>query len=438
MTLKPRTEVEIAAIVRRAAAAGRRVRVVGSQHSVPAAFATDGEVISLDDYRGITAHDGARVTVRAGTSIRELATYLAEHGLALPVMGGISCPSVGGFLSTGAAGGSLRHGLGASVHALRLVTADGGVVDIDRDHPWFGAAGVSLGLLGIVSAATFDCVPHYGVRGTEHSTDIATAIEEFETWAAGNDYCRVLWWPGIDRCDVWRANRCEAGVETLGIQRLSPALQRAAHVANWLGTRARNLTFRPLWRLFAKRQNRVFSGPYYEVLPQEDGLSPRLLPHLYTELWVPFSCVQAAMTAVADYFEKGGLDAMPSLPMEFYASPATDSWLSPGYQRPSLRVNMTIYGHDPRGPEQLARGLWDALAPFDPRAHWGKYQLTSEHGLPTTRNYPKWDDFAELRATLDPRGVFLNPHWQRIFATQGVETPADRTGAASPSQHAVG
>jgi xylitol oxidase len=40
-----------------------------------------------------------------------------------------------------------------------------------------------------------------------------------------------------------------------------------------------------------------------------------------------------------------------------------------------------------------------ALAPFDPRPHWGKLHLAAAR-------YPRQDDFDRLRARLDPDGVF--------------------------------
>ncbi|MET0976380.1 MAG: D-arabinono-1,4-lactone oxidase, partial [Leifsonia sp.] len=47
-----------------------------------------------------------------------------------------------------------------------------------------------------------------------------------------------------------------------------------------------------------------------------------------------------------------------------------------------------------------------ALAPSAARPHWGK--LFTMPAADVTALYPRWNDFAALRASLDPRGVFRN------------------------------
>jgi xylitol oxidase len=47
-----------------------------------------------------------------------------------------------------------------------------------------------------------------------------------------------------------------------------------------------------------------------------------------------------------------------------------------------------------------------ALAPFDPRPHWGK--LFSNSPV-----YERQGDFLALRERLDPRGAFVNPWFGR-------------------------
>jgi xylitol oxidase len=47
-----------------------------------------------------------------------------------------------------------------------------------------------------------------------------------------------------------------------------------------------------------------------------------------------------------------------------------------------------------------------ALAPFEPRPHWGKLFHTGRDEL--AARYPRLGDFAELAGRLDPRGAFRN------------------------------
>src|ERR1700719_1117049 len=86
---QPKTEAEISAAVKDAAAAGLPVRALGSGHSFIPAAATTGLALDLSLWTGVTAADTRTglVTVRAGTTLRALNAALAEFGLALAHLG---------------------------------------------------------------------------------------------------------------------------------------------------------------------------------------------------------------------------------------------------------------------------------------------------------------------------------------------------------------
>jgi len=76
---RPRTEAEICAAVKDAAAAGLPLRALGSGHSFTAAAATTGVALDLSQWTGITAADTRTglVTARSGTTLRALNAELA-------------------------------------------------------------------------------------------------------------------------------------------------------------------------------------------------------------------------------------------------------------------------------------------------------------------------------------------------------------------------
>jgi FAD/FMN-containing dehydrogenase len=423
MIHRPRSEQELCQAVRCAAARGTTIRGVGARHSFGAVYATDGDVVRLDRLRGIRDLPEGRVVAEAGVVLGDLARHLDRRGLALPNLGGITAQTVAGFVATGSDGGSLRHSFASSIASVRLVTAAGAVVEIDRAHPWFDAAGVSLGLLGMISSVTFECIPRYGVAGSKMAADFATVYQRLGAWANESEYLRVLWFPGIDHCEVWRAGRTAPLERARGVQRMSAAVQYLANAANFVGTRARRILARPLWRLFVDRTTRQFEGPWHEVLPQDEGLSFRRLPHVYSELWIDIERAAEAVQALGRYFTTAGIDRIPSLPVELYCAPPSRFWLSPGYQRRSLRVNLIHYGLDPQPPETMFRGPWEVLRRFDARPHWGKYQLEAEGSLATRRNQPRFGDFVRLRRELDPHGRFLTPYFARVFEPDARPAP---------------
>src|ERR1700757_4536122 len=81
----PRSTEEIADAVAGAAEDGLTVRALGSGHSFTAAAATSGVALDLSSWAGIVGADldSGLVTVRSGTTIRELNATLSTLGLAM-------------------------------------------------------------------------------------------------------------------------------------------------------------------------------------------------------------------------------------------------------------------------------------------------------------------------------------------------------------------
>lgn len=218
---------------------GVQVRVRGAAHSVAPAIAPDagGVELRLNRLRDvvITPEEGGRALVEVGAGCNlgydrydpsgtstwqnSLTQQLDQRGYALDCLGGISHQTVGGFLMTGSAGGSLVHDLGSNVVGLELVDGRGEVHRVSADDAQpeaknlFEAAGVSLGLLGIVTRVWLRAGPAYDVVGSEVTSRLADAnLDLFDAsdrdglvvFFGKHDYSRVLWWPhpGFDRVQV--------------------------------------------------------------------------------------------------------------------------------------------------------------------------------------------------------------------------------------------
>jgi len=270
----PKSEAELQTLVRETQRLGGKLRIAGSGHSVWGAIAPlglDGEVdaperlIILDNYREILSYDpcddgtgDVLVTVQAGCYLGEsprhpvnmpitpnppeypapnvtptggdfeesLLYALQEKKLALQDLGGVTHQSVGGFLSTGSAGGTTTYSLSESIVALRVIDGNGDAHDLTPDGPnaaWFAAAGVSMGLCGVLSTVTFRCIPTYNITGGE-TTAPAASHPEVDFYSSGTghpklaaflqdtQYTRMIWWPqrNFDRLTVWQADRLQA------------------------------------------------------------------------------------------------------------------------------------------------------------------------------------------------------------------------------------
>ena len=188
----------------------------------------------LDLYAAVIFDDARRrVTVQAGCRFGAdphdrtgraslaagLCAQLEARGWALPNLAGVTHMTVAGLLATGAGGGSVRHGLHDAVVALRLVDGTGAVhaLSAGDDPARFLAAGVAMGLLGVVSTITLQCVPRFDVIGSESTSTVARApfdlcgsgAGSLEAFLRDTEYARVLWWPqrGVDKLVVWQARR---------------------------------------------------------------------------------------------------------------------------------------------------------------------------------------------------------------------------------------
>ncbi|HTU30119.1 MAG TPA: FAD-binding protein [Solirubrobacteraceae bacterium] len=242
--IHPADEHAIAEAIRFAAASGRRLRVRGAGHAPPGTAAGDRDddlVLSLDRMRELRVVDERERLVRAQAGIHlgrdpsaaaaegSLASSLLhrlaeEHRWTLGSTGGITHQTLGGFLATASAGGSLQHSLLDHVAEVRLIDGRGepqvfSGVDGERGLP---AVLPSLGLLGVITEVTLRCEPLFTIAGQEAIVDLAGAefdlegpddgerlsLAEFLTRA---EYARIEWWPqrGAERLIVWQAQRTE-------------------------------------------------------------------------------------------------------------------------------------------------------------------------------------------------------------------------------------
>lgn len=252
----PATQLELRALVERAHREGLPLRVKGSGHSLANAIYTSGfdgagkpptgviEVM-LDRYRQVTItpdpdHPGsALVDVEAGCNLgkdphdptgtstwaNSLNFKLQKAGYALEDLGGISHQTISGFMSTGSSGGSLTYSFERNLVGLTLIDGTGQIHELRRDDPdpekrdMFLAAGVSMGLLGVISTVRLRVGPDYNIQGLQVTGPTASAGIDcfgagtgdptFEDYLRQTPYTRLMWWPqsGLDQMVNWQAIR---------------------------------------------------------------------------------------------------------------------------------------------------------------------------------------------------------------------------------------
>ena len=418
---RPRSEAEISAAVKDAAAAGLTVRALGSGHSFTAAAATSGVALDLSGWTGITAADTGTglVTVRSGTTLSALNTELDGLGLAMANLGDIDVQTLAGALSTGTHGtGARLGGLATQVESLELVLADGSLVTCSASA-WpelFTAARVGLGALGVITAVTLRCVPSFTLAADERPMPVEQVIEQFDSLAAANDHFEFYWFPYGRQALVKRNNR-------LAPDGRAPSARMPGWRRVWEFEVMENAAFGTLCRLgravprLIPKLNRLSSAALsarsYTDASDRVFVTPRRVRFVESEYAVPRESLAGVLAELRRAVPRLAEPVM--FPVEVRVAAADDIWLSTGYGRDTAYVAI----HQYTGlPYRAYFDLFESVvAEAAGRPHWGKM-----HSLDAARLgplYPRFDDFRQVRAQVDPEDRFGNPYLSRVFGPAG-------------------
>jgi FAD-linked oxidoreductase len=411
---QPRTEAEISAAVKDAAADGLPVRALGSGHSFTSIAATAGVALDLSRWTGITAADTQTglVTVRSGTTLRTLNAELGGLGLAMANLGDIDAQTLAGALSTGTHGtGARLGGLATQVEALDLVLADGTLVTCSAaSRPeLFAAARIGLGALGVITSVTLRCVPSFTLVADERPVPVDEVLEQFDSLAAANDHFEFYWFPYGRQALVKRNNR-----------RPGPAVAAMPGWRRfWEFEVMENAAFGTLCRLGRARPplipalNRLSSAALssrsYADVSHRVFVTPRRVRFVESEYAVPRESLLHVLGELRRQVPRLADPVM--FPVEVRVAAADDIWLSTAYGRDTAYVAIHQYSGLPyRSYFDLFESI---VADVAGRPHWGKM-----HTLGTGRLralYPRYDEFRRVRAEVDPQARFGNAYLTQVL-----------------------
>ena len=403
----PQNEDELRQRVRDAAS----VRVVGAGHSFSPLVPTSGAILSLDHLSGLISHDEQTQQARlwAGTRLFDAGPLLYGVGQAMPNLGDIDRQSLAGALSTATHGtGITLPCIAGSATALRLVTAQGDVLECsrDRDGDLFRAAAVSLGALGVITQVTLQNMPSFRLRERVQLLPLDQLLPEMDEWVRQHRHFELLVFPFSRLALVKTLDLTEQPPttgETQGADSADAMLRLSCELNRWLPGLGRQLqtligrfirpTERVNWshKIFASARNVRFNEMEYQV-PLATGAS----------------CLDEVCRAVS----KSKVNVF--FPMEFRFVAADDYWLSP-FQSAlgEARCSISVHQYHKQDYRPLFAVAEPILRRYGGRPHWGK--LHTVDGADLHNLYPDLTRFLRLRSELDPRGKFLNPHLRQLF-----------------------
>lgn len=415
---------DVAATLHRARHSGQHVKALGSGHSFSPIAVTDGIALSVNKLQGIESierrPDGtALVRIGAGTRLRQIGPALWTHGLALQNMGDIDAQTLGGALSTGTHGtGAAFPGMTARIAGLRLVTADGRIVDCDAttEPDLFAAARLGLGAVGITTSVVLDCVPAFQLEAIESRGRLASALERYEHDRLANDHYEFYWFPHTDVVHTKRNRRLPAEPSAAegwraGAARIAAQMRDDVLENGLFGLVNRAVVHAP--RVIPS-VNRLTAGlaateTHSTGRSYRTFVTPRRVRFREMEYAVPVERIPDLLQELSSWFDRS--DHRTTFPVEVRCAAADDVWLSPAHGRPTGYVAVhQYYRHEAAeyfgAFESMARNLGG-------RPHWGKmHNRTAEDLRPV---YPHFGDFQRVRDLWDPERTFANPYLDRVL-----------------------
>jgi FAD/FMN-containing dehydrogenase len=187
-----------------------------------------------------------------------------------------------------------------------------------------------------------------------------------------------------------------------------------------------------------------FTDYGWSGLPMDNAANDELLTTEFTETWIPIGRTREVMRLLDRYFTepKDGHEALRrtgTYAWELYSSTPTPFWMSAAhasgeYADGVFRVDPYWFADNAADPATTfyAR-FWKLLRDHDVpfRLHWGKFQPEYERydrgWVDFFRaQYPRWNDFLQLRAELDPNNIFLTDYWRDRFGLWSEPQPSPR------------
>ncbi|MBI2824671.1 MAG: FAD-binding protein [Planctomycetia bacterium] len=422
----PKSEDEIVALVRQAAAHRQTVRVAGTGHSFMPLCATDGLLLSLDQWQGVQWADRAKLqaSIRGGTKIRDMGEPLAQHDMALANQGDVDVQAIAGAVATGTHGtGPTLGSISTQLAGVRIVTAAGEVLDCspETDAEVFRAAQVSLGALGVIATVRLKLLPLYKLHEQIREEPIDACLAELDRRIAANRHFEFFWYPARDVASTKTLNPVDggrascspsqqargdrprdrglkpvvtshAGESSLaagtdpsaeGGQDARPPEADAEGLASATGERVDQS-----WRIFPTVRENRFNEMEYSI-PAENG------PECFLEIR---RLMQTRHTDV-------------QWPIEYRTVAADEILISPAHGRATVAIS--IHQANTLPHEAFFADAERIFRRHAGRPHWGKMHSLTARELGDL--YPRWDRFQAVRQRLDPDGRFLNDHLRRLF-----------------------
>jgi FAD/FMN-containing dehydrogenase len=373
--LEPQSEEEAKDIVGDILANGQKIRVVGAGHSSSPLVVTDNALLSLSNFKSVEGIDRLNSTawIGSGLTVKEGGSKLLEHHLSLHNTGDVDIQCIAGAISTG------THGTGINLKILssmlvgcRMICSDGQVREFTEEkdgRDFFNALRVSLGSFGIMTKMKLRLQPAFKLERKEWCTHTDNCLDHLDELISENRNFDFYWYPRNDLVKLRILNEPGKGQGKLAYA------ECVEEKSGWAID------------VLPKERDLKFDEMEY-ALPLEAGPE----------------CFREVRKIIKNRFRK-----TVAWRVLYRTIEADDYHISPCYGRNTVTISL----HQNAGFPfmEFFQAIEPVFVDHGGRPHWGKKHTLQSHVI--SRMYPKWDEFLEIRAKMDPKGVFLNDHLKK-------------------------
>eukprot|EP00450_Noctiluca_scintillans_P006493 CAMPEP_0194494894 /NCGR_PEP_ID=MMETSP0253-20130528/12655_1 /TAXON_ID=2966 /ORGANISM="Noctiluca scintillans" /LENGTH=472 /DNA_ID=CAMNT_0039336071 /DNA_START=34 /DNA_END=1452 /DNA_ORIENTATION=- len=423
--VQPDSLPQLVDLVVDAASQGLQVKVTGAGHSFSQITLTDPDfdgrayMVNLDKLNSVIefpSPDDMTVLVEAGIRVHELnaALLAAAPGYALVNTGAIAMQSVAGATQTGTHGTGRELGsMSSQLVGLTLLLANGTMVDLSAtQHPEvFDAARVGLGALGIVVRARLSVVPAFKMKRVAMPYDLDQLLVDLP--ALNQQYERLQWYWTPYTVHATLLLRIPVPIDTDVTGCWPGDVQRSQELG--INVTCIDWSFKTLCHE-ADDATKYTEMEYF--VPRENA----------TAFVQDFRAFQASVEDQSECKQDSTLKGVGATPeCSLFAGirygKGDEMWMSQMYQRDIAVLSMIVLGNaTTAGPVDefslFGHAVEQLAATYNGRPHWGKMNWATAADVKP--QYPRFDDFVQLRAELDPKCMFLNYYLRRVLGVDSV------------------
>jgi FAD-linked oxidoreductase len=405
--LTPTNEKQIIQAILTAKKDNMSIRPIGSGHSWTHLFDTNEYLLNMDQYQGLTEIDQTSKLARfkAGTKMYTATNILLKHKLSLENQGDINLQSIAGALSTGTHGTGINlQSMSNQINALRLINARGEVVELVKDESeLFNAYALSMGLLGIISEIEIEAVRQYCLEATVTKMSLNELIPIIKSAINDNRHFEIFYFAQGDWALVKKMNLTDKMPVKINLKQKIKNKFNDYLIENVLFDLVNKMAVvshqYPQLDRFIQR----FAGESSKVdFAQNIFPTYRNVRFMEMEYNVDLEDFDEVFDQVIKLAKSHSTKTLFPIEIRFVA--ADDLWLSPAYKRTSCYFAIHCYP----GENYLDyfKAMEAIFKRFNGRPHWGKWHSLTQNEL--KKLYPKFDDFIQLRKTVDPNNLFIH------------------------------